>query len=178
MNISRGRAWGAVIILTVFYAFSVMDRIILAMLVGPIEKSLGIGDFQVGLMMGLEFAITYVLLGYPAGAYADRFSRRNLIAVGLLVWSLATVACGFTTGFAMLFVCRMFVGVGEAALSPSAYSLNSDLFPRERRGLPLSIYQSASPIGLSVSALAGGLLIDWATRSGSGLNLFGWAIAP
>jgi MFS family permease len=100
-----------------------------------------------------------LVLGYPAGAYVDRFSCRKLIAGGLLVWSAATVGCAFWQQLCNAVLFRMLVGVGETTLSFSAYSLISDLFPRERRGLPLSVFQTASPIGLSISAFVGGSLL-------------------
>jgi MFS family permease len=99
-----------------------------------------------------------LVLGYPAGAYVDRFSRNKLIAGGLLVWPVAAVGCAFWQQLCDAVLFRMLVGVGETTLSFSAYSLISDLFPRERRGLPLSLFQTASPIGLSISAFVGGSL--------------------
>src|SRR3546814_3366986 len=69
------------------------------------------------------FALFYTLLGLPIAWIADRWNRRNLILAGIALWSAMTAGCGFAGSYATLFLARMGVGVGEAALSPAAYSM-------------------------------------------------------
>ena len=163
-------AWYAVAVLTVAYMFSYIDRQILSLMVGPIRADLDISDTQFSLLHGLAFAIMYTVLGIPIGRFADRTNRRNLIAVGVAFWSLATVCCGFVRQFWQLFAARVGVGIGEAALSPAAYSMLADLFPRHRLGRAIGVYSSGVFIGIGLSFIIGALLVSGLEARG-GLTL-------
>jgi MFS family permease len=132
--------WYVVVILTIAYVISFIDRQILALLIEPIRQDMEITDTQISLLMGLAFAIFYTLLGIPIGRLADRSSRRGIIAVGITIWCIMTAACGLARNFMQLFLARIGVGIGEATLNPSALSLISDYFPREKRGKPIGFY--------------------------------------
>ena len=170
--------WYAVAVLWTAYICSFVDRQVLALLVEPIKVSLAVSDTGLSLLQGLAFGIFYSLMGLPCGAMIDRWSRRTVIACGVAIWSLATIACGFAGGFASLFVARMLVGAGEAVLSPGALSLLSDHFPRERRVMAMSVYLSAASVGGGLAMVAGGVAIAWATAHPltlpGGLQLEGW----
>lgn len=153
------RSWYTVGVLTVAYVFSFVDRSILTLLVGPIRADLGISDTQISLLHGLAFAIFYTLLGIPIAALADRRNRRNLIALGVAFWSLATAACGLTRNFWQLFLARIGVGIGEAALSPAAYSMIADSFPPEKLGRALSVYTLGAVAGIGLALMIGGAVI-------------------
>src|ERR1700759_484838 len=126
--------WYVVVLLTLIYTVSFIDRQILALMIGPIRRDFGISDTQVSLLIGLAFALFYTFLGIPIARLADRHSRRAIIAVGVLVWCLMTAACGVSHNYGQLFMARVGVGVGEAALGPSALSMLSDYFPQQTRG--------------------------------------------
>jgi MFS family permease len=153
-------AWYVVFALTAIYMLSYMDRQILSMLVGPMKRDLGISDTRVGLLQGLSFGLFYTFMGLPLGRIADKGSRRGLIAVGIVLWSIFTSACSVARNFWSLFLTRMGVGVGEASLSPAAYSLISDYFPKERLGVAISVYYMGVFLGTSVSLLVTGMVID------------------
>jgi MFS family permease len=157
---SPGTSWYTVGVLTLAYMLSFIDRSILSLMVGPIRSDMGITDTEFSLLHGLAFALFYTLLGVPIARLADRTNRRNLIVIGIAFWSLMTATCGLTKSFGQLFIARMGVGVGEAALSPAAYSMIADLFPRERLGRALGIYSSGVYIGIGLSFILGGVLID------------------
>ena len=146
-------------VLTVAYVFSFIDRSILSLLVGPIRADLGISDTQISILHGLAFAVFYTLLGIPIASLADRRNRRNLIAIGVAFWSLATAACGLTRNFWQLFLARIGVGVGEAALSPAAYSMIADSFPPEKLGRALSVYTLGAIAGIGLALIIGGAVI-------------------
>ena len=133
-------AWYVVGVLTLAYVSSFIDRQILGLLVVPIRRDLDIGDTSMSLLMGLSFALFYTVLGLPIGRLADSRSRRGIIAVGIAVWSVMTMLCGVARTYGQLLVARVGVGVGEAALSPPAYSLTSDYFPPERLATAISVY--------------------------------------
>ena len=155
--------WYAVAVLWLAYICSFVDRQVLALLVEPIKASLALDDTGLSLLQGLAFGLFYAVMGLPCGLMIDRYSRRTVIACGIAVWSLATIACGFAGGFWSLFAARMLVGAGEAVLSPGALSLLSDHFPRERRVLAISLYVSAGSVGGGLAMVAGGAAIAWAT---------------
>ena len=153
------RAWYAVGILFLAYALSFVDRTILSLLVGPIRADLGISDTQVSLLHGFAFAIFYTLLGVPIARLADHGSRRMIISLSAIAWSLACAICGVARSFWQLFLARIGVGVGEAGLSPAAYSMLADLFPERRLALAMSVYTSAIYIGAGLSMIIGGAVI-------------------
>jgi MFS family permease len=153
-------SWYVVGILSICYTLSFIDRQIMGFLVGPIRRDLGISDTQIGLLGGLAFALFYTLVGLPMGRVADRVNRRNLIAIGVVLWSLATAACALPSSFSALFVARMGIGVGEATLAPAAMSLVSDLFPREKLASALGVYAMGIMIGSGLASIVGGLVVQ------------------
>ncbi len=167
-------AWTTVAILMVAYVLSFIDRQILNLLVGPIHRDLAISDTEMSLLMGLSFALFYTLCGIPLGRMADNRSRRGLILFGVLVWSAMTAACGLARSYWQFLTFRVGVGVGEAALSPAAYSLIADSFPRERRATAISVYSMGIYLGSGLAFLLGGLVIKFASAQGDvHLPLFG-----
>jgi MFS family permease len=171
-------AWFGVGVLVLAFIFSIADRIIISLLVDPIKADLGLTDTDMGLMMGLAFAIFYALMGLPIGRMADKYSRRTIIGVGIFLWSIMTALCGLARSFTELFLARVGVGVGEATLSPSAYSMIADYFPREKLGRALSVYQSGAFFGVGLALIFGGLAIRFAaTADDISLPLVG-IIAP
>ncbi|QXH69441.1 spinster family MFS transporter [Pseudomonas asgharzadehiana] len=163
---SKARAWGTVTILMMAYVLSFVDRQILNLLVGPIRRDLMISDTQMSLLMGLSFALFYTVCGIPLGRLADTRSRRGLIAFGILFWSAATAACGLARLYWQFLICRIGVGVGEAALSPAAYSLIADSFPAERRATAISVYSMGVYLGSGFAFLFGGLVIKLVSAQG------------
>ncbi|MGE0622135.1 MAG: spinster family MFS transporter [Pseudomonadales bacterium] len=156
---SAVRAWGSLGVLMVAYTVSFVDRTILSLLIPPIQKDLGLTDTSVSLLVGMAFAVFYTFMGIPLGRLADRYNRRNLIAAGIFLWCLMTAACGLARNFWQLFLARVGVGVGEAALSPAAYSLISDLFPKEHLGRAIAVYSFGLPVGSGLALLIGGYAI-------------------
>ena len=153
-----GYAWYVVGVLTLAYIFSFIDRQILSLMAIPIQQDLGIGDKQMSLLMGASFAVFYTLFGIPLGRLADTRSRRAIISVGIAVWSVMTAGCGLAKTFWQLAIMRMGVGVGEASLSPSAYSLISDYFRPERRSTAMSVYSMGIYIGSGLAFILGGFI--------------------
>ncbi len=155
-----------VAILMVAYMFSFIDRQILNLLVAPVRRDLAISDTQISYLLGLSFALFYTVCGIPIGRLADVRSRRGIIAVGLVVWSLMTAGCGLARSYLSLLLFRIGVGVGEASLSPSAYSLIADSFPKETRATAISVYACGIYIGSGLAFLLGGLIIRVASAQG------------
>lgn len=175
---SPARAWYLVILLTIAYIFSFIDKYLPALLIEPIKQDLGASDTQMGLLLGPAFAVLYATLGLPLGWMADRTRRNTLVAAGVALWSLATAASGLARTFAHLLLARIGVGVGDAALAPSALSLISDSFAPAKRGRPVALYIAAQSFGAGLAMLGGGAVLGWAsTRDVIELPLLG-VVAP
>jgi MFS family permease len=157
-------AWYVVAVLTFVYVFSFIDRQILNLLVRPIRRDLGISDTEMSLLMGFSFAVFYTFFGIPLGRLADANSRRSLIAAGFALWSVLTAGCGIAKNFLQMLLFRMGVGVGEAALSPAAYSLITDYFPPKSRATALGVYGMGIYIGSGMAFLLGGAVTGYAAQ--------------
>jgi MFS family permease len=155
----EGYAWYATFVLMLAYTLSYVDRQILSLLVEPIKQDFGVTDTQIGLLQGAAFAIFYTLAGIPMGRWADRGDRRKIIAWGIAFWSVATALCGLTKNYWQLFVARIGVGVGEAALGPAAYSMLADYFPPERRGRALGFYSMGVYLGIGLAMIIGAQVV-------------------
>jgi MFS family permease len=145
-------------ILFVAYVFNFVDRQIVSILAEPIKEELGISDTQLGLLTGTAFGLFYATLGIPIARLADLWSRRNVIAIGLALWSGMTALSGYVANFPQMLGARVGVGVGEAALSPPAHSLLAHYFPPERRATALGIYAMGIHFGILFGTLFGGWL--------------------
>lgn len=158
-------------VLLLAYVLSFVDRNILAILVGPIRQEFAISDFQFSILHGWAFTLFYIVLGVPIGWLADRFSRRWIILGGVVFWSVMTSACGLARNFSTLFLARVGVGVGEATLSPAAYSILSDAFPPNRLRWATSVFAMGITLGTGISYMVGGLLYDFFST----VDLSSWA---
>ncbi len=156
-----GYAWYVVSLLTLASIISYLDRQILAMMIGPVRRDLGISDVQVSLLLGLAFTLLFTLTTLPAARLADQMARRIVIGTGIFVWSLMTSASGVAQTYLQLFLARMGVGIGEATLSPASYSLMSDLFSAARLPVAAGLFQSATFVGTGLAYLLGGPLVDY-----------------
>jgi len=156
-------AWWMVAVLFGLYVLSWVDRLIVSMLVTPIKAHLLLSDVQISMITSTSFAIFYAVFGLPLGWASDRFSRRWIIFGGVVIWGIATTACGFAQSYEALLIGRIFVGVGEAALLPAAYSLIADAFPTHLLTRATSTFQMAGKVGSATAFALGGAAIAFAT---------------
>src|SRR5688572_6860579 len=141
MNTARpGYSQYVLALLLAAYVLNSFDRSVLNLLLEPIRQELGASDTQLGLLSGLAFGLFYSGLAIPIAALADRWSRRNVLVLSILLWTLMTAMCGLAGGFAALLLARIGVAVGQAGASPSSHSLIADYFPAGRRSTALAIY--------------------------------------
>ena len=132
---------------------SQLDIAIVPYLGPAIKADLHLSDYSFSLMVGVSFGLFYTAVGIPIAWLLDRFSRKRLLALAITVWSLGTAACGLTQSFAQLFIARFFVGAGEAVNGPAAYSITSDLVPRERMPRAVAVLQIGSIGGPAITTL-------------------------
>jgi predicted MFS family arabinose efflux permease len=150
------RPYYALALLVLIYMTNYADRVIIGVLGEPIKADFKINDTQLGLLTGMTFVLFYGVLGIPVGRLADRYSRKWVLATCLSLWSVMTVASGFTASFRQLIVARFGVGIGEAGCTPASHSLMTDVFPPNRRSLAFAIYSSGSQLGIILGTLIGG----------------------
>ncbi|MGP1353867.1 MAG: MFS transporter [Parasphingopyxis sp.] len=168
--IPLARAWVGVAILILAYIASFIDRGIFALLIEPIKADLDLSDTQISWLMGPAFGIMYAALGLPVAWLADRYSRRTIIAIGMTFWSIMTAMCGLSRDSLQLALARIGVGVGEATLGPSAYSLISDSFTRDKALRAVGLFTMGQSIGAGLAFLVGGQVIAW-VGSAAAINL-------
>jgi len=146
--------------LTLGYVFNFVDRQVMTILIEPIKSEFGASDSAMGLLSGLAFAVFYAVLGIPVARLADRWSRRNVLALSMATWSAVTALCGTAGSFAQLALFRVGVGIGEAGGTPPSQSLITDYFPPERRALAQGVLASAPNIGVLVGLFGGAVLAE------------------
>jgi MFS family permease len=170
-------AWWLLAVLWLLYSLSFVHKYTIAMLVDPIKAELALSDFQMSIILGPAFSICYALSTLPFGWTADRHPnvRRSLAAGGSILCSIATIAIAFAQSFAAMLGGRVAVGISEAAVSPTAYSLIADRFPRERLTTATSIFQTAIKAGQATAfALTGILLASLPIITVAGVDLAPW----
>lgn len=152
------RSWLVVAALSFAAIVSYIDRQIINLLVDPIKIDLGLTDVQISLLQGFSFALLYAVMAIPLAWIADRYNRKWVILGGLICWSAATFGSGLAMGFVFLFFARMFVGIGEATLSPAGFSMISDYFPKEKLPAAIGVFTGTGFIGSGLALVIGGYL--------------------
>ena len=148
-----------VVILLVTSLCSYLDRHVMALVVPAIKQDLHVTDTQISLLTGLAFALFYATASIPLGWAADKWHRRNLIVAGITIWSIATVASGLADSYTDLLIARVFVGFGEAALIPAAFSIIADYFPPHQRGRAFGIFSIGLFAGAGLAFIVGGAIL-------------------
>ncbi len=154
-------------LLTTVGILNFIDRQILSILLQPIKEEMLLSDTQLGLLSGIAFAIFFTFFAIPIALWADRHSRRNLIASALTMWSLMTALSGAAFNFTTLLLTRMGVAVGESGSGPAAQSVIADYFPPHQRSRAMSVYSLAIPVGIIIGFTTGG----WVNE------VYGWRVA-
>ena len=155
------------ILLTIVYGFNFIDRQIMGILAPFIQEDLGLTNTQLGLLIGLAFAVFYTFVAIPIAWLADRFNRVNILSIALATWSGFTALTGLANNFLQIGLARMGVGVGEAGGSPPSHSIISDMYPKEERASALGVYSMGIPFGIMAAYFATAALmgssgdVDW-----------------
>ena len=159
---TAGTGWYATLLLTLAYTLSFIDRQVLNLMVEPVKTDLSLSDTRISLLQGAAFVGTYVLMSVPIGRLVDRFKRVYVLIGGMLTWSAATIGCGLSGSFAQLLSARMLVGAGESSVTPAAWSLLADYFPRDRLARPVSVFLMGPYLGAGLALIIGAEVIEWA----------------
>ena len=156
-----------VTILTLLYINSFLDRTVISLVIDPIKEDFGVSDTVVSLLSGLAFALFYSVLGIPMGWLADRRSRRWIIGLGATGWAIMASLAGIAQNYTQLFLARVGLGVGEATFMPSAFSMISDYFPRDRFARAYAVLMLGAPLGAGIAFVVGGLVASYAKSVGT-----------
>lgn len=168
---SAATRWILLGFLTLLNVVSFIDRQIVSSLANPIKEELKLEDIHIGLLSGYAFATVYAVMGLYLGILADRINRIKLIAVGLFLWSGMTGLSGMARNFTEMTLARIFVGVGEATLTPAALSMLSEVFPARQRSLAAGVYYLGIPLGVSIGFVITGFLAPYIGWRNSFLSL-------
>ena len=155
---SNRSAWGLLFFLTALNILNFVDRMLIASLAPLLIKDLHLNRAQIGLLTGFGFVFFYTFVGLFLGMAADRFRRVPLIAMGVALWSGMTALSGAARSFVALAIPRIFVGVGEATLTPASISMLADTFPPRRLGLAVGVYYAGIPLGLATALISSSII--------------------
>jgi MFS transporter, Spinster family, sphingosine-1-phosphate transporter len=184
LPMTRRYAWYILFILTAINFVNYIDRQVIISLGPFIQDDLSLSNFQFGLL-GTAFMLIHSLATVPFGILSDRWSRRHIIALGVLFWSAATFLCGLASNFMSLLGARAAVGIGEAAYAPPANSMLSDAFPLRQRARILGLFNVGMFVGGAAGLILGGMLgevIGWrwsfvvVSAPGFFLGLLAWRL--
>lgn len=175
---SAGHPVYIVMLFLVCFAFSYLDRQVVSILVPPIKQSLGLTDTQIGLLQGFSFTMCYATAGVFVARLVDRANRVKLIAACIAIWAISTTACGFATSFSELLLARAGTAIAEAALSPAALSIFSDIFAPRRVARASSAFMLGPYVGGGLALFGGGMLLSAAAAGGGNAWLAAHGIAP
>ena len=150
----------ALLLLTLVYGFNFIDRQIMGILAQFIQKDLGLTNTELGLLIGLAFAVFYTFVAIPIAWLADRFNRVNILSIALATWSAFTALTGLANNFVQVALARMGVGIGEEGGSPPSHSIISDMYPKEERASALGVYSMGIPLGIMAAYFVTASLMD------------------
>lgn len=158
-------AWYGLAVLLMTTLFALVVRQMLSLIGPSLQTSLGFNDLQIGILQGLGMAIFACVASYPMGWLADRYGRRLLLAIGVCIWSLATLFCAFQHSFGGLFAGTIGIAIGEAGLAPIVYAMIPDLFPERKRNTANLIFYAGTLFGAGIGMALGGAMLEWLATS-------------
>lgn len=168
-------AWAMVVVLTLAYTVSFIDRQVLNLLVEPLKAEFDLSDTRLSLLQGLAFTSAYIVFSPIFGRMADTSNRRNIVLGGVAVWSIFTALCGLARNYWQMFGARVGVGAAEASLTPAAWSMIADRFPPHLMPRAMSILLMGPYIGGGLALIFGGLLLEFAETNRFG-SLEAWQV--
>ena len=161
-----GQRWYVLIIMMLAYTINIADRYVMSTVLEPIRLELKLTDSGVAFLTGVSLALFYVTMGIPLSWIADRYNRRNLLAISITVWSAMTAMCGLAAGYTQLLLARIGVGIGEAGGTPSCNAIVADYFPADRRAMAMTVFALGAPLGAWLGAdMAGAVAAQYGWRS-------------
>lgn len=175
---SRRSAYYSLIVLTIVVMFTVLDRQILGLMIEPVKADFGISDTEVALLLGAAFALPYAFAGIPIARFADRSNRRNIVAICIAFWSLATCACALAQNYFQMILARFGIGAGESGYGPATWSIMADSFPREKVAFGTAFLAIGATVGTGLALFLGGAVLAFVEHLPQVSLPFGGHIRP
>lgn len=163
---ATARQWYVLAVLSLIYALNIADRYVISTLMESIKQDLHLTDTLVAVLSGVGLALFYVTAGIPISWLADRYSRRNILAASLVIWSAMTVLTGLSRTFGQMMVARVGVGVGESGGTPPSTSMLADFFRPRHQTAVLTIWSLGACLGAWLGQDIAGRVadaFDWRT---------------
>ena len=149
---------------TILNVINFVDRQFIASFANFIIPDLQLTNTEFGLLTGVIFIFFYVVSGLFVGTLADRYNRTKIIGVGVIVWSFFTAISGLAKNFITLAIPRLFIGIGESAMTPTTMSILADRYEIKKLGFAAGFYYMGVPLGVGFSLIIAGYLgpvIGW-----------------
>ena len=163
-NLTGFQRTSIMIICFLLYMVNYMDRQVLSVVLEPMKQDLGFTDTQAG-MLQTGFFLSMAVLAFPAAYLVDRWSRRKVLGLMAIIWSVFTYVTGLGRSFMGVLLPRILVGVGEAGFPPASTAMLTAAYPQQSRGRVLGIFNASIPLGAALGTIMGGHLAgrfgDW-----------------
>ncbi|HUT52990.1 MAG TPA: MFS transporter [bacterium] len=165
-------------VLCLLYISDYADRYIVSSMFEFIKRDWEITDAQAGMLMSVVLIFISVFT-IPASVIIDRWSRRKMVSIMVMLWSLATLACAFTVNYTQLLVARAFIGIGESGYAPAGSAMLAAAYGEEKRARALGLWNAAIPLGAGLGLFLGGIIASkWGWHHAFGLvSVPGMALA-
>lgn len=157
--LSRGYSYYIFVLLFLLYLFDYIDRLVVVSLFPFIKAEWGLTDTQLGMLVSAVYW-SILIFTFPVSILVDRWSRKKSIGLMALLWSVATAVCALTRNFSQLFTARTAIGIGEAGYAPGGTAMLSAIFPEEKRGRILGIWNASIPLGSAIGIILGGVIAE------------------
>ncbi len=157
--LSRGYSYYVFALLFLLYMFDYIDRLVVVSLFPFLKAEWGLSDTQCGMLVSAVYW-SILLFSFPVSILIDRWSRKKSIGLMALMWSIATALCALTRNFSQLFAARTAIGIGEAGYAPGGTAMISAIFPEEKRGWFLGMWNASIPLGSAIGIILGGVIAE------------------
>jgi len=173
------RRWIGLLILSLVGFLGFLNQQLLALLLDPVKRDLLLSDTQIGLLNGLGIAVFYAIAAIPLGWLADRYDRRLVLGLCMVVWSLATASCGLAMSYVGYSVGAIAMAMGEAAMIPIIYAMIPTIFSDKERLTANTIVYAIIIVAGGLSFIIGGIVLDFIERlqaNGLAQNIASWRV--
>lgn len=157
--ISKKHSYYVFSLLFLLYMFDYIDRMVVSSLFPYIQRDWGLSDTQCAMLVSAVYW-SIIIFSLPVSLLIDRWSRKKIIGLMAVVWSIATAACALTKNFTQLFTVRTAIGIGEAGYAPGGTAMISALFPEKKRAMIVGIWNTSIPLGSALGIAIGGLIAE------------------
>src|SRR5215208_618966 len=156
---TENRKWWTLAAVSFGLFMIMLDNTVVNVALPSIQRDLGVDLSELEWIV-TGYALTFAALMLTGGKFADRYGRRRIFIGGLVVFTLASLACGMATTGSVLIGARVVQGAGAALMNPATLSIIAATFPPRQRGTAIGIWAGTAALALALGPLVGGLLTE------------------